>query len=110
MAIGGGLIFREHEGFLQSFQHVTLRKNRPHRYPRHDATSSESAMPQYPSGTVAFLFTDVEGSTALWERNRAAMATAVERHFALLREATAAQDGVLFKTIGDAIQAAFPTV
>ena len=38
------------------------------------------------------------------------MATAVERHFALLREAIAAQDGVLFKTIGDAIQAAFPTV
>ena len=67
-------------------------------------------MPEYPSGTVAFLFTDVEGSTALWERNRAAMATAVERHFTLLREATAAQDGVLFKTIGDAIQAAFPTV
>jgi predicted ATPase/class 3 adenylate cyclase len=67
-------------------------------------------MPEYPSGTVAFLFTDVEGSTALWERNRAAMATAVERHFTLLREATTAQDGVHFKTIGDAIQAAFPTV
>jgi predicted ATPase/class 3 adenylate cyclase len=67
-------------------------------------------MPEYPSGTVAFLFTDVEGSTALWERSRAAMATAVEHHFALLREAIVAQDGVLFKTIGDAIQAAFPTV
>jgi predicted ATPase/class 3 adenylate cyclase len=67
-------------------------------------------MLEYPSGTVAFLFTDVEGSTALWERDRAAMATAIEHHFALLREATAAQDGVLFKTIGDAIQAAFPTV
>ena len=38
------------------------------------------------------------------------MATAVERHFALLGEAIAAQDGVLFKTIGDAVQAAFPTV
>ncbi|MCC2629789.1 MAG: adenylate/guanylate cyclase protein [Thermomicrobiales bacterium] len=67
-------------------------------------------MPEYPRGTVAFLFTDVEGSTALWERDRAATATAVERHFALLREAIAAQDGILFKTIGDAIQAAFPTV
>src|SRR5215210_4564463 len=67
-------------------------------------------MPEYPSGTVAFLLTDVEGSTALWERDRAAMAAAVERHFALLREAIAAQDGVLFKTIGDAIRAAFPTV
>src|SRR5215207_4126190 len=67
-------------------------------------------MPDLPSGTVAFLFTDVEGSTALWERDRVAMATAVERHFALLREAIAEQDGILFKTIGDAIQAAFPTV
>src|SRR5215210_2756774 len=38
------------------------------------------------------------------------MATAVERHFALLGDAIAASDGVLFKTIGDAIQAAFPTV
>ena len=38
------------------------------------------------------------------------MAAAVERHFALLSEAIADQDGVLFKTIGDAAQAAFPTV
>ena len=41
-------------------------------------------MPDLPSGTVTFLFTDIEGSTALWERDRAAMATAVERHLALL--------------------------
>jgi class 3 adenylate cyclase len=67
-------------------------------------------MPEYPSGTVAFLFTDIEGSTKRWETNQQAMQTAVERHFALLREAIAAQDGVHFKTIGDAIQAAFPTV
>ena len=31
-------------------------------------------MPELPSGTVTFLFTDIEGSTALWERDRAAMA------------------------------------
>ena len=66
-------------------------------------------MPDLPSGTVTFLLTDIEGSTALWERDRAAMAAAVERHFALLREAIAAQDGVLFKTVGDAVQAVFPT-
>ena len=36
-------------------------------------------------------------------------AAAVERHFALLGEAISAQNGVLFKTIGDAVQAAFPT-
>ena len=67
-------------------------------------------MAPLPGGTVSFLFTDIEGSTALWERDRQAMAAAVERHFALLGEAIADQDGVLFKTIGDAAQAAFPTV
>jgi predicted ATPase/class 3 adenylate cyclase len=66
-------------------------------------------MPDLPSGTVTFLFTDIEGSTALWERNQMATATAVERHLTLLRAATAAHGGVLFKTVGDAVQAAFPT-
>ena len=66
-------------------------------------------MEELPSGTVTFLFTDIEGSTALWERDRKAMAAAVERHLALLRSAIDANDGVLFKTVGDAVQAAFPT-
>src|SRR3954465_9876290 len=65
-------------------------------------------MPELPHGTVTFLFTDIEGSTALWERDRAAMAQAVERHLALLRTAIDAHGGVLFKTVGDAVQAAFP--
>jgi predicted ATPase/class 3 adenylate cyclase len=64
---------------------------------------------EYPSGTVAFLFTDIEGSTKRWERDAAAMWAAVERHFTLLAEAIAAHYGVRFKTIGDAVQAAFPT-
>ena len=42
-------------------------------------------MPELPRGTVTFLFTDIEGSTALWERDRAAMAAAVDRHVVLLR-------------------------
>src|SRR5918993_4645562 len=62
-----------------------------------------------PSGTVTFLFTDVEGSTAQWERNRTAMAAAIDRHLALLREAVAASGGVPFKVVGDAVQAAFPS-
>ena len=66
-------------------------------------------MPDLPSGTVTFLFTDIEGSTALWERDQAAMATAVARHLTLLRAAIEAHDGVLFKVVGDAVQAAFPT-
>ena len=66
-------------------------------------------MADLPSGTVTFLFTDIEGSTALWERDRTAMAAVVERHIALLDAAIQAHGGIHFKTIGDAVQAAFPT-
>jgi predicted ATPase/class 3 adenylate cyclase len=66
-------------------------------------------MTDRPSGTVAFLFTDIQGSTRLWEREPAAMSAALARHDALLRAAVEAQDGVVFKTIGDAFCAAFST-
>jgi predicted ATPase/class 3 adenylate cyclase len=66
-------------------------------------------MADLPSGTITFLFTDVEGSTALWERDRAVMRRAVERHLELLDAAIQAHGGVHFKTVGDAVQAAFPT-
>ena len=66
-------------------------------------------MPDLPSGTVTFLFTDIEGSTALWERDRQAMAAVVARHTALLDTAIHAHGGIHFKTVGDAVQAAFPT-
>jgi predicted ATPase/class 3 adenylate cyclase len=64
-------------------------------------------MPDLPSGTVVFLFTDVEGSTRLWERDRTAMLGAVERHLDLLRGAVASHGGVLYKTVGDGTQSAF---
>ena len=66
-------------------------------------------MPNLPSGTVAFLFTDIEGSTALWERDRTAMQTTVDRHLALLQTAIETQGGVPFKIVGDAVQAVFAT-
>ncbi len=66
-------------------------------------------MPELPRGTVTFLFTDIEGSTRLWERDRATMGAAVDRHLALLGEAITAHRGIHFKTIGDAVQAAFHT-
>jgi predicted ATPase/class 3 adenylate cyclase len=66
-------------------------------------------MPDLPSGTVTFLFTDIEGSTALWERDRGAMALAVARHLALLCAVIETHRGVLYKVVGDAVQAAFPT-
>jgi len=62
-----------------------------------------------PSGTVTFLFTDIEGSTTLWERDRAAMGAAVERHLALVCKSIEAHNGVRFKVVGDAVQAAFST-
>ena len=64
-------------------------------------------MAELPSGTVTFLFTDIEGSTALWERDRAAMRAAVDRQLAILQSLITAHHGVLFKTVGDGTQAAF---
>src|SRR5215212_1035540 len=66
-------------------------------------------MPDLPSGTVTFLFTDIEGSTERWERDQVAMQTAVNRHLTLLDTAIASHQGIHFKTVGDAVQAAFPT-
>ena len=72
-------------------------------------TPQRPIMPELPRGTVTFLFTDIEGSTRLWERDREGMRAAVDRHLALLDEAITTQCGVHFKTVGDAVQAAFTT-
>jgi class 3 adenylate cyclase len=66
-------------------------------------------MPDLPSGTVTFLFSDIEGSTARWERDRVAMMIAVERHVALLDAAIPKHDVVHFKTVKDAVQEALRT-
>ncbi len=58
---------------------------------------------------VTFLFTDVEGSTRLWEAQPRAMSAALARHDALLHAAIESAGGTVFKTIGDAFCAAFPT-
>src|SRR5262249_40419898 len=60
-----------------------------------------------PTGTVTFLFTDIEGSTRLWEADPEAMQLALGRHDALLRAAIATKSGHVFKTVGDAFCAAF---
>ncbi|MFQ5460648.1 MAG: adenylate/guanylate cyclase domain-containing protein, partial [Anaerolineae bacterium] len=60
-----------------------------------------------PSGTVAFVFTDVEGSTAIRERYPEAMVTAMARHNRLVREAMESQGGYVFKLVGDGACAAF---
>ena len=62
-----------------------------------------------PSGTVTFLFTDIEGSTRLWEQYPDLMPAAFRRQEAILRQAIAAHGGYAYKMIGDAFQAAFAT-
>jgi class 3 adenylate cyclase len=60
-----------------------------------------------PSGTVTLLFTDVEGSTALWDAERDAMAAALRQHDEIMRGAIAQAGGYVFKTAGDSFCAAF---
>ena len=62
-----------------------------------------------PTGTVTFLYTDIEGSTRRWEQYPDAMKAAVERHDAILREAIGANGGHVFRTMGDAFCAVFVT-
>ena len=69
--------------------------------------SSAPAASSLPSGTVTFAFTDIEGSTQRWDRNRTAMQNAVRRHDAILRAAIAEHGGYVFKTVGDAFCATF---
>ena len=57
----------------------------------------------------AFLFTDIEGSTKLWERHPEAMADALARHDAILTGCITSNGGTVFKTVGDAFCAVFPT-
>ncbi|MCB0217452.1 MAG: SUMF1/EgtB/PvdO family nonheme iron enzyme [Caldilineae bacterium] len=66
-------------------------------------------MTQLPTGTVTFLFTDIEGSTQRWDEFPDAMRAALERHDALMRAAVEANAGQVFKTVGDAFCAAFAT-
>src|SRR5215213_7574536 len=61
-----------------------------------------------PSGTVTFLFTDVENSTRLWEKSPESMEVSLRRHDAILLEAIDEHGGFVFKTVGDAFCATFP--
>ena len=66
-------------------------------------------MPALPSGTVTFLFTDIEGSTRLWELYPAEMTTALAAHDALMRRVIERNDGCVFATAGDGFHAGFHT-
>jgi predicted ATPase/class 3 adenylate cyclase len=70
-------------------------------------TSRSLAPAPLPSGTVTFLFTDIEESTQRWEQHPQAMHGALARHDTLLRTIIEGHAGVVFKTTGDGIHAAF---
>ncbi len=60
--------------------------------------------------SMTFLFTDLKGSTELYERvGDFAAYDLVKQHFGVLNKIVAAQSGAVVKTIGDAVMATFPT-
>lgn len=66
-------------------------------------------MSTLPTGTVTFLFTDIEGSTTLWQKYPDAMEIALARHHAILRQAIETHRGYVFQIVGDAFCTAFAT-
>ncbi|HVN55134.1 MAG TPA: adenylate/guanylate cyclase domain-containing protein [Anaerolineaceae bacterium] len=59
------------------------------------------------SGTLTFLFSDIESSTRLWESFPEAMKTALERHDQIFQQAIETNRGVVIKSTGDGFHAAF---
>ena len=60
-----------------------------------------------PSGTVTFLFTDIEGSTKLAQQYPDAMPVLLARHHEILRQVIQAQHGYVFQNDGDSLAVAF---
>jgi predicted ATPase/class 3 adenylate cyclase len=71
------------------------------------ATELRPAGAEPASRTLTFLFTDIEGSTRLWEQHQQAMKEALERHDAIMRGAVEGSRGQVVKTIGDGFMAVF---
>ena len=68
------------------------------------------AKARLPIGAVAILFTDIEGSTVLWEQDGARMSQALAAHDALARRVVQSRHGTLVKTTGDGMHAVFDDV
>jgi predicted ATPase/class 3 adenylate cyclase len=66
-------------------------------------------MERLPSGTVTFLFTDIEGSTQLWEIQPEAMNDALAKHDSILRQTIESNNGHVIKTTGDGFHGVFET-
>jgi class 3 adenylate cyclase/tRNA A-37 threonylcarbamoyl transferase component Bud32 len=66
-----------------------------------------AAVAKPPTGEVTFFFTDIQGSTSMWERDAKRMQSALARHDELLKGAVEGHGGFVFKMVGDACCAAF---
>jgi len=75
--------------------------------PRSEDELEELSNPKIHLAT--FLFTDIEGSTKLWESIPEKMKAALARHHEILQEAISSNGGIAFQIVGDAFCAAFPT-
>jgi len=62
-----------------------------------------------PTGTVTFLFTDIEGSTKLWEQHPEAMKAALAKHDSILKEIIESNKGYIIKSTGDGVHTVFTT-
>lgn len=69
----------------------------------------EPVSPSPPTGTVTFLYTDIEGSTALWEQAPQVMTVTHARHNEIVRRVIEANHGYVFQVNGDEFCAAFHT-
>ena len=69
-----------------------------------------TTMAELPAGTVTFLFTDIEGSTQLWEKHPQAMKAALAGHDSALKRVIGSNNGRIIKTTGDGVHAVFEKV
>jgi len=65
------------------------------------------AVQALPTGAITFLFTDIEGSTRLWEDDAKAMREALSLHDRIINDSVHGHQGVVFKTGGDSFCASF---
>jgi predicted ATPase/class 3 adenylate cyclase len=72
-----------------------------------EPSSRRGCVTDLPSGTVTFLFTDLEGSTRLWELYPDEMRPALAHHDSLLRDVVIEHRGSIVKTTGDGVHAVF---
>lgn len=69
--------------------------------------ATSNALPGIPTGTVTFFFSDIEGSTRLWEAHPTDMRAALRRHDEILRTSIEDHEGYVFSLAGDSFVAAF---